>query len=399
MSIRDIVAQSDIPPSDWAGWNWAGTGMPGLGRAKPRSPVAVDEATALTLTAVYGCVERISNPLAYFPVEVIRSASGRRVFVDDHPVARLLNGRANPFMTARTLRKTGTAGALLWGNAYIEVQRDGRNNPVALWPLLPWHTRTRRAGDSLLVHTTTIDGQQFDVFDDDCLHVMGLSLDGYQGLSPIQQAASAVGLTLAAETFGAKFYENESQSGGFIMHPGKLGAKAVRNIQDSMSEQGGLSNASRVKVLEEGAKYIATTIPPDAAQFLGTRAFQLAEIARMYNVPLHMLQSETGATSWGSGLEQLDRGFVAHTLSTWVAPWESEINEKLFSDQERTQGYRVRFNFDSLLRGDSAARAAYYTAALSAETGWLTRNEVRELEDYDPLDRFERTATTPEATQ
>lgn len=338
---------------------------------------------ALSLTAVWGCVARISNPLAIFPVDVVQETSTGKEKRPKHMVYKLLNQRANPYMTARTLRKTGTGGALLHGNGYIEIQRDRLGRPAALWPLLPWSTFTDRVGNKL-VHRTHIDGKSFDVPDKDCLHVLDFSLDGYNGLSPIQQAAHSVGLTMAAEEFGGKFFSNDAKSGGFLMIPGRLSPKGKRNVQDSLQEQGGLDNAHRVKVLEEGAKFINTTIPPDAAQFLGTRDFQISEIARLYNVPLHMLQAETKSTSWGSGLEQLGIGFVQHTLQPWVNAWEAEINVKMFSPSEIDKGYSVRFNLDELLRGDSAARASFYDSGIAA--GWLLKNEARIMEGLEPID-------------
>lgn len=391
MSLKELVAQS-VPGNDWPGWSWGGLSPASRGSTAghQRSPVCVNELNALTVSSVYACIDRISNPLSWVPVEVLQRTPSGRVTHPGHAVARLFNRRANPFMTGLVMRKTGSVHMLGWGNGYIEIVRDSQSRPVELWPLLPWSTHMARS-DSRLVARTAIDSQSFEIPDADILHPMGMTLDGYIGLSPIQQAAAAVGIQLGAETYAANFYSNDAQAGGVLTHPGRIGPEGVKNLRDGFTrEQGGLKNAHRIKVLEEGVKFQQTTIPQDAAQFLGTREYQLAEICRMYNVPLHMVQSGEGSTVWGSGIEQLDLGFVRHTLSTWVSAWESEINIKLFTEREQDQGYYVRFNFDELLRGDSAARASYYTAALNQETGWLQRNEVRELEDYEPLARFDR---------
>lgn len=342
----------------------------------PVPAVPVSEVSALTLPVVFACVQRISNPLGLFPVDVFQDDSKRPV--PGHPVSRLLNRTPNLFMAPRTLRKTVSAGTLLWGNGYVEIQRDGAGRPVGLWPLLPWTTYAERI-EERLVYRTTIEAQNFQIDHSDVLHLMDLSLDGYTGVSPIQQARAAVGLAQAAETFGGKFFSNDAKSGGFIQHPAKLSPKAKDNLGRSFEEAGGLDNAHRIKVLEEGAKYISTTIPPDDAQFLATREFQIGEIARIYNVPLFLLQHSEPGTVWGSGMEQLATAFVVYTLMPWATAWEQEINRKLFSEREQESGYHVKFNMETLLRGDSAGRAAYYHSGLT--DGWLTVPEVREMED------------------
>jgi len=352
---------------------------------KTASGIIVNEFSALNLPVVYACVGRISNPIGMFPVQVFRRGKNGAAEEDPkHPLNAILRRRPNPYMNARTLKKTGQAHALLWGNAYIEIQRNNRGEPIGLWPLLPWATNPERQADELR-YRTIIDGKSFMLPDYDVLHVMDLSLDGYCGLSQIQLARSAVGLAQAAEKFGEKFFANDAKSGGFLLHPGKLGQKAFQNIADSFQEQqGGLDNAHRVKVLEEGMKYVATTIPPEDAQFLSTRTFQIGEIARIYNVPLFLLQSNEKDTSWGTGLEQMMTAFVVHTLQPWTEAWEQEINWKCFTEQEREKGYFVKFNMNALLRGDMAARAAFYGAGIT--DGWLLRSEVREKEDLPPVD-------------
>src|SRR5690606_28185212 len=235
------------------------------------------EFSALNLPVVYACVGRISNPIGMFPVQVFRRADdGSAVEDKGHPLNTILRKRPNPYMNARTLKKTGQAHALLWGNAYLEIQRNNRGEVVGLWPLLPWATTVERK-DAELRYRTVIDGTSFPLPGENVIHAMDLSLDGYCGLSQIHLARAAVGLAQAAEQFGEKFFANDARSGGFLQHPGKLGEKAVANIQNSCGEQGGLDNAHRVKVLEEGMKYISTTNPPDDAQFLSTRELQIAE--------------------------------------------------------------------------------------------------------------------------
>ena len=365
---------------------------------KTKAGISVSELGALHLPVVYACVNRISNPVAGVPVGIFRKGpKGEVIAVTDHPFAQKIKLRPNDLMSSRTLRKTLQGHALLWGNGYGEIERNGRGQSVGIWPLLPDSTEPRRIRDEL-VYETTISGQRHQMQQRDVMHIMDLSHDGYRGLSQIAMARQAVGMGLAMEEFGTKFFANDAKSGGFLMHPGRLSSNAQGNLagkpraggsdqrSDSgaqLEKQGGLKNAHRVKVLEEGVKYVSTTIPPEDAQFLGSREFQIAEIARIYDVPLVLLQSHEKSTSWGSGIEQLMIGFVRQTIEPWVGAWEQELNWKLFTDEELEQGYYVKFNLNALLRGDMAGRAAFYKALF--ELGVLSPNQIAALEEQDGI--------------
>lgn len=370
--------------SDESGWFIRAIGGNGT-----KSSVAVSEYTALQLPVVYACVRLISEAVAQLPLNVYRRTSEGREEARDHPLWSVLHDAANEHMTAFTFRNTEQHHTLLWGNGYAEIQRNRNGQAIGLWPLLPDRTHPDKDRNNRLTFRTTINGEQRRLEHDAVMHIPALGFDGYVGYSPIAMAREAVGLGLAMEEFGAKFFANDAKSGGFIQHPGKLGPKAVSNISDSMQEQGGLDNAHRIKVLEEGAKFIQTTIPPEDAQFLGSREFQIAEIARIFNVPLFMIQSHEKTTSWGSGIEQMGLGFVRYTLQPWLVRWEQEANRKLFTEEERRNGYFVKFNVNALERGDMAARINYYASGI--QNGWLNRNEARakeELNERDGLGEF-----------
>jgi HK97 family phage portal protein len=365
----------------------------GGGRTKAGPPVS--EWTALNLPVVYACVNRIANPLARVSLRIYRKrADGSSELVTDpreHPLARALGTRPNEFMSSRTLRKAVQSGALLWGNGYAEIERNGRGQAVGLWPLLSDRTRpAKRAGR--VVYETNIDGRTVEIDGDDVVHIMDQSHDGYVGRSPIWHARQAVGMGLAMEEFGAKFFANDAKSGGFLMHPGRLSDTARGNLGRSvpaspdspaapLERQGGLDNAHRVKVLEEGMKFVTTTIPPEDAQFLGSREFQIAEIARIYDVPLVLLQSHEKSTSWGSGIEQLMIGFVRQTIDPWADAWEQELNYKLFTEAEQAAGFYVKFNLNTLMRGDAAARATLYRELFGV--GAMSPNMIAALEEFE----------------
>lgn len=356
----------------------------------------VDEQTALTVSAVFRAVALISEAVAMLPIDVFqRVAEGDRpgaptirVEHPDHPAARLLR-RPNQHMNSVDLRSAVQSHALQYGNGYVEVQRNQGGEPIALWPLFPDRTRPQpvtAGGERVIVYRTMVDGKPFDVQPPDVAHVRGLGFDGIRGYSPLALARQGIGLAKALEEFGAKFFGNEARSGGFLEHPGKLSPEAHKNLRESMEAQGGLDNAHRLKILEEGMKYNAITIAPEDAQFLLTRSFQVEEIARLYGIPLHMLQSHAKSTSWGSGIAQMSLGFLIYTVAPWLVRWEQELETKLLTEEERRGGYFIKHNVNALLRADAATRAKFYTAALNRATGWMSRNEVRALEDLNPDD-------------
>jgi phage portal protein BeeE len=373
-----------------------------LGGGRTKAGPSVSEHNALHLPVVYACFNRISNPVAHFPAGIFQKNSNGSSPVTEHPMSERIGLRPNDFMSSRTLRKVGQCHALGWGNGYIEIERNGKGQAVGLWPLLPWATHPLREAEGLF-YRSTIAGQQFKIDYGDVLHVMDISQDGYLGLSPIGMARQALGMAMAMEEFGGKFFANDAKSGGFLMHPGRLSTAATANLKgrgapgaggdagnaepdnpaSRFEAQGGLDNAHRVKVLEEGMKYISTTIAPEDAQFLGSREFQIAEIARIYDVPLILLQSHEKSTSWGTGIEQLMIGFIRQTIAPWVGSWEQELNWKLFTEQERKQGLYVKFNMNAWLRGDTAARAAFYKEMFSVAA--MNPNKICALEDMDGI--------------
>lgn len=366
-----------------------------LGGGKTSAGTSVSEHTAIYLPTVYACLNRICNPIAYFPLEIRQKKGDGSVRVDSHPMSQRIGLRPNDYMSSRSLRKTTQGHALLWGNGYQEIERNLKGEAVGLWPLLPDRTRPHRV-EGVLEYRTNIDGRTFRIDHGNVAHIMDLSHDGYIGYSQVAIAREAMGMAKALEEFGGKFFANDMKSGGFLMHPGKLTPRAHQNLKGPngqsrpapespaapLEAQGGLDNAHRVKVLEEGMKFVQTTIPPEDAQFLGTREFQTAEIARMYDVPLVMLQSHEKSTSWGSGIEQLMLGFVQQTIAPWIDATEQEYNWKLFTQAERDEGLFVKFNMNALLRGDMAARSTFYKTMF--ELG-MTINQILALEDMNGI--------------
>lgn len=343
----------------------------------------ISETTALYNTALSACVRLLSETVATLPLHVYRT-DGRSRFVDsDHPVAQVLR-RPNHEMDAVQLRETLMSHVLTWGNAYAEIERDGAGRPVALWPLLPDRTRPQRTDRGTLFYTTSVGTQNFSLPAENVFHLVGLGFDGLMGYSPIRMHRQAIGLALAAEEFGSSWFGSGSRPSGVLTHPGALSDKAKANLRRGWeAAHAGLSNSNRVAILEEGLKWQQIGIPPEDAQFLETRKFQVEEIARMYRVPLHLIQHMEKSTSWGSGIEELGQGFVTYSLQSWLVRWEQRIQSRLIPRAEDGRVY-AKHSVEGLLRGDSVKRAEFYSKMVAM--GVYSINEIRELEDRNPID-------------
>ena len=291
-------------------------------------------------------------------------------------------------MTSFIFRETLMSHLLLWGNAYAQIIRNGTGQPIALYPLLPSKMDVSRAANSQLIYTYSKDSDEFGadnrcqqivLSQDEVLHVPGLGFDGLIGYSPIAMAKNAIGMAIATEEYGEKFFANGASTGGVLEHPGVV--KDPGKIRESWNAvYQGSGNAHRVAVLEEGMKFQPIGIPPEQAQFLETRKFQINEIARIFRVPPHML-ADLEKSSF-SNIEQQSLEFVKYTLDPWVVRWEQSMCRVLFSESEKPT-YFIKFNVDGLLRGDYASRMSGYATA--RQNGWMSANDIRELENLDRI--------------
>lgn len=344
-----------------------------------RAGTAVSEHSALNLPPVYRAVTLVSNCIAQLPLAVYKKGIRGGEIADQHPLNQVLRLQPNEDMSSFSLLQTKQHHVMLWGNGYAEIERNGRGEVVGLWPMLPDRTYPEKPKGEGLKYRTTIDGKQYLLPKENVLHIKALGFNGYSGYSPISLHRQGLALALSTETFGAKFFENDAKSGGFLQYPGKLSANAKQNLDESVNAQGGLEKAHRVKLLEEGMKFVSTTIPPEDAQFLGTRTFQIEEIARMFGVPPILLYSMEKTTSWGSGIEQLMIGFLTLDMQPWYRQWEQQMDIKLLTEDERNQGYYTKFNMNALVRGDMSARGAFYNTMFNV--GAFSPNEIRAKED------------------
>jgi len=349
----------------------------------------VNEQTAMQMTAVYSCVRILSETLAGLPLHVFQyNDSGGKEKNLKHPLYKLLHDEPNPEMTSFAFRETLMSHLLLWGNAYAQIIRNARGEVIALYPLMPNKMTVDRDSNGrifYLYQRSTDDapmlGKDSQVYlaPSDVLHIPGLGFDGLVGYSPIAMAKNAVGLAIATEEYGAKFFANGAAPGGVLEHPGTI--KDPQKVKESWNAAyQGSQNAHRVAVLEEGMKYQAIGISPEQAQFLETRKFQINEIARIFRVPPHML-ADLEKSSF-SNIEQQSLEFVKYTLDPWVVRWEQAMCRALLMGSEKPTVF-IKFNVDGLLRGDYVSRMSGYATA--RQNGWMSANDIRELENLDRI--------------
>lgn len=348
----------------------------------------VNERSAMQMTAVYSCVRILSEAVASLPVHIYRyNDSGGKEKALDHPLYFLVHDEPNPEMTSFAFRETLMTHLLLWGNAYAQIIRNGKGEIIGLYPLMPDRMTVDRDDKGRLYYeyqlssddAHTMKGSTVILQPKDVLHIPGLGFDGLVGYSPIAMVKNAIGLAIAAEEYGSKFYANGAAPSGVLEHPGTL--KDPSKVRESWTQTfGGSSNANKVAVLEEGMKYTPISISPNEAQFLESRKFQINEIARIFRVPPHMV-GDLEKSSF-SNIEQQSLEFVKYTLDPWVSRWEQNMMRSLLAEEEKPT-YFIKFNVDGLLRGDYQSRMNGY--AIGRQNGWMSANDIRELENLDRI--------------
>ena len=358
-----------------------------FGRTTSGKPV--NERTAMQTTAVYACVRILAEAVASLQLHVFEyQDDGGKKLVHDHPLYYLLHDEPNPEMTSFVFRETLMSHLLIWGNAYAQIIRDGAGRVLGLYPLLPDKMEVQRDDRGNIYYVYSRNSDENPMFKEygniklkaeDVLHIPGLGFDGLIGYSPIAMAKNAVGMTLACEEYGASFFANGANPGGVLEHPGVL--KDPSKVRESWnSVYRGVNNAHKIAVLEEGMKYQQIGIPPEEAQFLETRKFQINEIARLYRIPPHMV-GDLDKSSF-SNIEQQSLEFVKYTLDPWVIRWEQSLQRSLLLPGEKGK-YFIKLNVDGLLRGDYQSRMNGY--AVGRQNGWFSANDIREMENMNPI--------------
>jgi len=341
---------------------------------------SVSVQSAIQVSAVYACVRVIAETVASLPLHVFKVTDNGSEKAAEHTLYRLLHDEPNREMTSFILRETMLTHLLLWGNSYSQIIRTGRNQIDSLYPLLPDHMEVDRDSNGKLTYTyTTSEGKTYRLAAEEVLHIPGLGFDGVVGYSPIALEKNAIGLGLAVEEYGSKFFSNGARPSGILTHPNTV--KNPKTLRESWNAAyGGSTNSGRVAILEEGMKFETISMPNNEAQFLETRKFQVSEICRIYRVPPHLVGDLEHATF--SNIEHQSISFAVHTIRPWLVRIEQSINRALFSDKEKGR-YYVQFNIDGLMRGAYKERMEGY--AIARQNGWMSANDIRLLENLNPL--------------
>jgi HK97 family phage portal protein len=344
--------------------------------------IYVSPETAMRCSAVFACVGLLAESIAQLPMKLYKGYGWERKEAREHWIHRLLYYRPSPWQTSFEWRETAMLHLCLRGNFYAYKVRDGTGRVMELLPLHPDAVSVRQLDNWDLEYRVTFKaGKQMICSQRDIFHVAYRSLDGFTGLSPISYQRETIGLTLAAQKHGAKTFSNGAKPGGVLTHPTQLSDDAARRLRENWETTYGGDNAGKTAILEEGMTFSVVSMSNTDAQYLETRRFQVEDIARIFGIPLFMIQSTEKTTSWGSGIEQMSMGYVRYTLLPWVRRWEQAIRRDLIAEA-REPDIEVRFNLEGLQRGDIRSRFQSYQ--IGVNMGVYSPNEVRELEDMNP---------------
>lgn len=349
-----------------------------------RQGVIVNPDTALRLAAVYSCIYLLASSVAQLPLNVLRKQGDRIEPGTDHAAHYLLHDEPNMWQTSYKWRETSQGHVCGHGNGYSSIARTRRGELRALEMHLPQETLLVKRGGRWIYATHDEDGRPLAVAPEDMVHIRALGSTGKVGISPIRQHAETIGLGLAAMRYGREFFEGGGRATGLVtVKQGALNKDSWERLKSAWQKAVGTLSQSKNKtlLLPADLDYKALTIAPEDAQFLDTRKLTRSEIAGLFNVPAHMINDLEKATF--SNISEQAIQFVRHTIMPWVVNWEQELNRKLFTRAERAAGYYVKFNLAGLLRGTPKERAEFYHYAIT--DGWMHRNEVRVLEDLNPI--------------
>jgi len=359
----------------------------GLWSSLTSGPVVVNEANALQLSSVWGCTRVLSETPASLPISLFKSrASGKgRDKVKDHPAAILLM-IPNSEMTWMNYLETIQAHCVNWGNGYSYIERDRAGFPIALWPLLPDRTfPERNLKTREMEYRTVIDpdlGVQVILPAHSVLHVKGLGFDGLKGYSVIGMARRGLSGAMSADRYGQTFFEQGMKPSTAFTTEHVLGDKAYERLKTQLNDRhAGVNNFHKPLLLEDGLKNLNLSLTPMDAQFLEQRQFSVAEVCRWYRVQPHKVMDLSRATF--SNIEQQNIEHAVDTQTPWLTRWEQELNRNLLTKEELMAGFFFKFNMAGLVRGDIETR--YKAYAVGRQWGWFSANDIRELEDMNPL--------------
>jgi len=363
-------------PSFWDDWWYTRVENP------TAAGVSVDESSCLKFSPVFAAVRKISETIASLPLITYREGEKGKKRDTKHPLYPILHHRPNPEETRMQMWEALMAHLLLWGNCYCHIQQDLLGRVIALWPLDPSRmevTRPTENGPLVYQYRLTDNGEKVPFPSWEILHIAGLGFNGLSGYSVISLAREGIATGLAYEEYSARFFSNNATPAGFLEIPGVVDAETKKTIrQDWYDTYGGVSKSQLIGVIGQGMKFNPISVKASDAQFLESRKFSVTEVCRWFNIAPHMIFDLERSTN--NNIEQQSLESVIYTFRPWCVRIEQAIQNKLITEDDVTVEHRL----EGLLRGDTAARTAYYMAGI--QNGWLCPNDIRELENMELID-------------
>ena len=356
-----------------------------LGTGETVSGESVTVTGSLSVPAVLGAFTILAEDTASLPLILYRRMKRGKERASDNPYYALMHDRPNPEHTSMLFREFILGHMLGWGNFYAQIIYDGRGQAQELWPLSPARMEVFRDenGERKYLYTRENDSKRaFRA--SDILHIPAFGFDGLVGYSRVSMARNSIAMAFSAEKYAGRVFQNDARPSVLVKHPGSLGDKAYERLQESwnLSYQGA-GNAGKAAILEEGMDVTTIGFPPKDAMFIEQQEWSVTQVSRVFRIPPHMLGQVNRSTSWGSGIEQQELGYLSHTLRPWLVRIEQQLNKDLLLEAERKL-YFYEHLTDGMLRTDIVARFSAYAQAIT--NGWMTRNEAREKENMNPLD-------------
>jgi len=351
-----------------------------FGGVETSAGVRVSSEVALNFSAFFSCVKVLGETLAMIPIHVYRKTPDGREQITNHPASKLLSVKPNSITNIYKFKETMQARVAAWGNDYAMIIRNGFGDPVELimvdhpTDVEPFIFENRKYYKVL--------GMSTPVPNENMMHIMGLGYDQVKGKSVLNMARDTIGGAIALQNYANALFKGGATKKMAVVSPTLLSDKAKNNIESGwQTRHSGPENMHRIAFMEAGLDFKEIGISPEDAQMLASREFGVEEMARYFRIPLHMVGSMKGSTY--SNIEQQAREFIDYTMMPWFTNWESELNDKLFRENEKGQ-YFVKFNVNALLRGDQKSRMEFYAKGI--QWGILNPNDVRRLEDMNPRD-------------
>nr|WP_202926100.1 phage portal protein [Photorhabdus laumondii] len=344
--------------------------------------VYVSPETSMKLSAVYACIYVLSSNVAQMPLHVMRKIGDTVEQARDHPVFYLIHDEPNDWQTSYKWRELKQRHILGWGNGYTWVKRNRRGEVTAIDACMPWETTLLNTGGRYTYGVYNEEGN-FAVSPHDMIHIRALGNNQKMGLSPILQHAETIGMGMSGQQYTSNFFGGNARPAGIVSVKGELKKDSWERLKDvwRKAAQALRNQENKTLLLPADLDYKALTVSPVDAQLIDLMKLNRSQIAGIFNVPAHMINDLEKATF--SNITQQAIQFVRYTIMPWVTNWEQELNRRLFTFVERKAGYYVRFNLAGLLRGTPQERAQFYHFAIT--DGWMSRNEVRALEDMNPV--------------